>query len=297
MFKSYYFFTLFFTIVLLSSCVSKKKYSASQEQLDQYRSSLADCRESLDSTQQVYTTLNRDLQDENQKSQEKIVELQDRIKDLNETKTNLLSRLADLSVLSQASAENLKKTLESLDASQKYSMQLNERMRVKDSINLALVTNLKSSLANVNDEDVQVEVRKGVVYISLSDKMLFRSGSFAINKDAKDILSKIARILKDQDHLNILVEGHTDNVPIHTESIQDNWDLSVLRATSVVRTLEKDFDVDPARMTAGGRSEFIPKASNDTSEGKSMNRRTEIILLPDLDQFFSLISDSVSDNN
>lgn len=293
MLKPHYILALFLTVALMSSCVSKKKYSDSLSELDRYKSSLNDCRESIDSTHKAYALQQSELQDAYNKSQKEVADLQERIKDLNETKTTLLSRLSDLSVISQTSAENLRRTLESLDTQQKYSMKLNERMRVKDSLNLALVTNLKSSLANVNDEDVQIEVRKGVVYISLSDKMLFRSGSHVINKDAKNILSKIARILKDQESLNILVEGHTDTDPIATASIKDNWDLSVLRATSVVRMLQDDFDVDPTRMTAGGRSEYIPKASNDNSSGKSLNRRTEIILLPDLDQFFSLISDSV----
>ncbi len=292
MLRSQYILLLFLATILMSSCVSKKKYGESMSELDKHRIYLNDCRESLDSTKRAWALEKNQLETDYEKSQKELADLQARIKDLNETKTNLLHRLSDLSVISQTSAENLRRTLESLDAQQKYSMKLNERMRVKDSLNLALVTNLKSSLANVNDEDVQIEVREGVVYISLSDKMLFRSGSYVINQEAKNILSKIAKILKDQESLNILVEGHTDSDPIATAAIKDNWDLSVLRATSVVRMLQTDFDVDPKRMTAGGRSEFIPKASNDNSAGKSLNRRTEIILLPDLDQFFSLISQS-----
>ncbi|MCB0620131.1 MAG: OmpA family protein, partial [Saprospiraceae bacterium] len=128
----------------------------------------------------------------------------------------------------------------------------------KDSLNLALVTNLKRSLANVNDEDIQIEVKKGVVYVSLSDKMLFKSGSDQINSRAEEVLGKVAKVINDHKGIEILVEGHTDSVPIKNDRIRDNWDLSVLRATAVVRNLQTKHGVDPARMTAGGRSEYLP---------------------------------------
>ena len=153
---------------------------------------------------------------------------------------------------------------------------------------MALVLNLKRSLADVSDEDVQIEVKKGVVYVSLSDKMLFRSGSSVINSAAETVLSKVAKILNDYKEIEILIEGHTDNVPIATDKIADNWDLSVLRATAVARTLQKKYGVEPVRMIAGGRGEYLPKVANDSAPNRSLNRRTEIIITPKLDQFFNL---------
>ncbi len=285
--KPYYILSLLFALAITSSCVSKKKYAQSQSELEKYKSSLDDCYNKTDSIQNAYTAQAEALEN----SQAKIEKLKQHIASLEKNKTHLLDRLSSLSVISQSSVESLKSTLKTLNSQFKYTKKLNERMRVKDSLTLALVTNLKSSLANVNDEDVQIEVREGVVYISLSDKMLYRSGSYAINKQAKSVISKIAKILKDHKSLDILVEGHTDNVPISNSCIKDNWDLSVMRATSVVRLLQKEYEISPERMTAGGRSQYVPKASNETAEGRSLNRRTEIILLPNLDEFFGLVAE------
>ena len=149
--------------------------------------------------------------------------------------------------------------------------------------------NLKRSLDNINDEDINIEVIKGVVYVSISDKMLFKSGSATINTTTESVLGKIAKVVNDHKELDILVEGHTDNVPISNSCMSDNWDLSVKRATSVVRVLQKKYNVDPNRMTAGGRSEYAPKDSNESKTGLSTNRRTEIIITPKLDQFFELM--------
>lgn len=209
------------------------------------------------------------------------------------TNTNLLDRLADLSVINQSGAETIKKSLEALNEQNRYIKDLTASMQRKDSLNLQLVMNLKRSLADLNDEDVNIEVKKGVVYISLSDKMLFRSGSSDILPRAEEVLGKIAAVINDHKELDVLVEGHTDSVPIKTECLKDNWDLSVKRATSIVRVLQWRYDVNPERMTAGGRSQFIPKASNSTVEGRSQNRRTEIIILPKLDQFFQLLEPPV----
>lgn len=209
------------------------------------------------------------------------------------TNTNLLDRLADLSVINQSGAETIKKSLEALNEQNRYIKDLTASMQRKDSLNLQLVMNLKRSLADIDDEDVNIEVKKGVVYISLSDKMLFRSGSADILPRAEEVLGKIASVINDHTELDVLVEGHTDSVPIKTDCLKDNWDLSVKRATSVVRVLQWRYKVDPTRMTAGGRSQFIPKATNNTAEGRSLNRRTEIIILPKLDQFFQLLEPPV----
>ncbi len=220
---------------------------------------------------------------------------QDKIKGLNEqlqymktTNTDLLDRMSDLSIISKTGAESIKKSLEAINQQSGYIQELNKSINRKDSTNLALVMNLKRSLGNINDEDVTIEVKKGVVYVSLSDKMLFNSGSANVLPRAHEVLSKIAKVVNDHRQLDILVEGHTDNVPISNSCVVDNWDLSVKRATAVVRILQKQYNVAPSRMTAGGRSEYSPKTSNDSVASRSINRRTEIIILPKLDEFFEL---------
>jgi len=167
-------------------------------------------------------------------------------------------------------------------------------MTRRDSINLALGFKLKSVLKDgFNDEDIQVDVEKTVVYISIADKLLFRSGSATISSAAKDVLKKVADVVSAQPELEIMVEGYTDNKPISTAGIKDNWDLSVKRATSVVRMLQKDFSIDPTRLIAAGRSEYLPLETNDTVEGRARNRRTRIVLMPKLDQFFKLLESKI----
>ncbi|MGA0232942.1 MAG: OmpA/MotB family protein, partial [Saprospiraceae bacterium] len=171
-----------------------------------------------------------------------------------------------------------------------YIQMLQAAKSKADSINLALAVNLKGALANgIADEDVNVQVDKTAVFINLSDKMLYYSGSSNLTKRAKEVLGKVAQIIQDRPDLEVMVEGNTDNVPISTDAVQDNWDLSVKRATAVVRVLVDEFDVDPARIIAAGRSEYNPVASNDDAEGRSMNRRTRMIILPKLGQFYDLL--------
>ncbi|AYQ35674.1 OmpA family protein [Runella sp. SP2] len=219
----------------------------------------------------------------------KLKALEDELAYLKRTNTNLLDRLSDLSIVSKDGAESIKKSLDALNRQSSYIQDLNSNLRRKDSLNLALVMSLKRSLDNVNDEDVNIEVKKGVVYISLSDKMLFKYGSYEITPQAETVLSKIAKVVNDRKDFDILVEGHTDSVPYNSASVlEDNWDLSAKRATSVVRTLQKKYSVAPERMTAGGRGEYVPKVANDSSKNRSVNRRTEIVILPKLDQFFQM---------
>jgi chemotaxis protein MotB len=154
---------------------------------------------------------------------------------------------------------------------------------------MTLVMNLKGALANVQDDDVQIQVEKGIVMISLSDKMLFKSGSYDVSENAGNVLGKVAQVLNNQPELEILIEGHTDNVPIAKAGIRDNWDLSALRATSIARVLQNKYSINPKRITAGGKGEFNPLTSNDSAEGRSVNRRTRIIIMPQLDQFFKLL--------
>lgn len=276
--------------LFLSSCVSQKKYTASLNQTAALENQLNHCNDELKESKSKRLILESDLSNEQNKSQN----LNQQLEYFKSTNTNLLDQLSVLSVVSQSGAESIKKSLEALNEQNKYIKDLTSSMQKKDSINLALVMNLKRSLNNFDDEDISIEVKKGVVYVSISDKMLFRSGSYKVGTQAEEVLGKIAKIINDHKELDILVEGHTDNVPISTECMTDNWDLSAKRATSIVRLMQAKFAVDPARMTAGGRSEYIPKTSNETAKGKAINRRTEIIILPKLDQFFKLLEPPVS---
>lgn len=303
------FLLLFISVLLLSSCVSKKSFLSKQAELDAFR---VECDERTASITSENERLKREkialeaeirrLENELavartafQSEQSKTKTLESQVNDLRGTNASLLDRLADLSVVSQTGAESIKNSLAAISQQNKYIQDLTSTIQRKDSVNLNLVMNLKRSLADVNDEDVTVEVKKGVVYISLSDKMLFKSGSAEISPSADGVLAKIAKVVNDHAELDILVEGHTDNVPIKTASIKDNWDLSALRATAVVRMLQSKYNVKPERMTAGGRSEFVPKVSNDSAKNKAINRRTEIVILPKLDQFFQLAAPSTKE--
>ena len=155
---------------------------------------------------------------------------------------------------------------------------------------------LKGAIGNLDDQDIEIKVEKGVVFVNISDKLLFSSGSYAITQRAKEVLGKVATVVKNKPDFEFMVEGHTDNVPFKANSsIRDNWDLSVLRATAVVRVLQNDFGVAPSRMTAAGRSEYVPVTSNSSKEGKAQNRRTRIVVLPKLDQFYNMIEEGMKD--
>lgn len=280
---------VFAAVAMLASCNSKKRLAeikALQEARDKAVASLNDCDTRTADLRSQLSAKDTDLQGKDKQ----VTDLQAQIDYLKKTNTNLLDRMSDLSIVSKSGAESIKKSLETLNEQTKYTNNLNASIQRKDSLNLALVMSLKRSLDDINDQDVQVEVKKGVVYVSISDKLLFKSGSYDITPRAETVLGKVAKVVNDHKDLDILVEGHTDNVPIATSSIKDNWDLSALRATSVVRTLQSKFSVAPERLTAGGRSEFAPKDDNMTAPGRQQNRRTEIIITPKLDQFFNLLS-------
>jgi len=279
-------FYLVILAVLLSSCVSQKKFS-------DLENSAQICENNLKISQSERLVLEANLANETNR----VKKLEQQTEYFKSTNTNLLERLSDLSVVSKSGAESIKKSLEALNEQNKYIKDLTTSMQRKDSINLVLVMNLKRSLENFDDEDINIEVKKGVVYVSISDKMLFKSGSYRISERAEDVIGKIAKIINDHKELDILVEGHTDNVPISTNCMVDNWDLSAKRATSIVRLMQLKFDVQPGRMTAGGRSEYTPKASNETTKGRGTNRRTEIVILPKLDQFFELLEPPITNIN
>lgn len=283
----------------LSSCVSKKKFNELEANLAAQKSLLSQCEKRNQDLEAQLLEANRKLTDCNSKltaasaelntANVKIKGLEEQLDLLKRSNANLLDQMASLSVISKAGAESIKKSLDAINDQSSYIKELTKTMQYKDSVNLALVMNLKRSLKDFNDQDVNVEVKKGVVYISLSDNLLFKTASAVINSKADAVLSKIASILNDQKELDILIEGHTDNVPIANDCVNDNWDLSAKRATSVVRALQNKYKVAPERMTAGGRSQYVPKAGNDSASGRAQNRRTEIIVLPKLDQFFKLL--------
>jgi chemotaxis protein MotB len=223
--------------------------------------------------------------------EEQVGDLKEQVADYKKTRDRQVEQVGDLTVLSQAATENINKTLAQLEKKDKYIHLLQAAKTKADSINLVLSVNLKSVLKDgIEDQDVDIKVDKTVVFINLSDKMLYQSGSSNLTSKAKDVLGKIAKIIESKKDIEVMVEGYTDNVPIKSSCIDDNWDLSVKRATSVVRVLQKDYGVNPDKLIAAGRGEYNTLASNDTAEGRSTNRRTRIIIMPKLNQFYDLLN-------
>lgn len=268
--------------VLLSSCVSKKKYTEMETNYNQKSQELVDVKADLMKCQV------------DAESREALLNQQ--IEGLLKDKEQTLEYVDNLTVLSKSASESIKESIAQMGKKDEYIMHVQKAMNRKDSINLALGYQLKSVLSDgYNDTDIEVNVEKTVVYINISDKLLFKSGSATISSRAKEVLGKVAKVVAAQPTLEVMVEGYTDNKPISTAGIKDNWDLSVKRATSVIRVLQKDFEIAPERLVAAGRSEYKPVASNDTVEGRSKNRRTRIVLMPQLDQFFNLLEQPVSE--
>ncbi len=267
------------SIVLVSQgCVSKKEYGALQ-------TSYADLQ-----------TRNSDLNKKYQENQRELSSVNSRAKSLEEQlaseRSNLTALQAALDKCLTSTSQgnvNVSKLVDEINASNKYIQHLINTKNKSDSLNMVLTNNLTRSLSREELKDVDVQVLKGVVYISLSDNMLYKSGSYEISDQAGETLNKIAKIIKDYSDYDVLIEGNTDNVPITKTNIRNNWDLSALRASSVVQSLQNTYGVEPKRLTAGGRGEFNPVASNDTEAGKIKNRRTQIIITPKLDQFMELI--------
>lgn len=262
--------------VVLSSCVSQKKYAEMEDNFNKKNQELVDTK--------------ADLMKCRIEAEGKIAGLEQQVEDLKKDKEKTLEYVDNLTVLSKSASDNIKETLAQMSKKDEYIQHIQKAMTRKDSINLALGFKLKSVLKEgFNDEDIQVDVEKTVVYISIADKLLFKSGSAVISNQAKNVLSKVADVISAQPDLEVMVEGYTDNKPISTAGIKDNWDLSVKRSTSVIRVLQNDFNIEPERLIAAGRSEYKPLESNDTVEGRARNRRTRIVLMPKLDQFFDLL--------
>lgn len=264
--------------MLLTSCISQKKY-LELEDLQRNTKSLLD----------TATIKLNSCNEEKETALANLSSMQDQVRFLKSNNQDLINNLGNLTTLSQKGAENLEKSLESMKEKDLRIQNMQDAVTKKDSVTLALVTSLKGVLGNLSDDDIEINVEKGVVYVSISDKLLFNSGSYNVTQRAKEVLGKVAKVVNDKPEIEFMVEGHTDNVPIKIEGIEDNWDLSVKRATSVVRILQNDFDVKPERMTASGRSYYIPLYDNDSPSNRAKNRRTRIVVLPKLDQFYDLI--------
>lgn len=262
----------------LTSCVSKKKYQALQSQYDALSKDYAASQNSLNESRANGQTIDALLQEARATNA-----------DLRARYDALQGNLAQSLQQNAQGNVNISKLVDEINASNRYIKELVNAKSKSDSLNMVLTNNLTRSLSRDDLRDVDIKVLKGVVYISLSDNMLFQTGSYEISPRAMDILSKIAKIIKDYNSYDALVEGNTDNVPISRPNIRNNWDLSALRASSVVQVLQNRFGVNPSRLTAGGRGEYNPIADNTTDAGRQRNRRTEIIITPNLDQFMDLI--------
>ncbi|MBJ6369189.1 OmpA/MotB family protein [Snuella sedimenti] len=257
------------TIFLLSSCVSKKQFTDLE----------AKHKETQDLLNSATVKLNSCLEDR-ASATARAAALEEQVSDLRKANDNL-------TVLSAKGASNVEKTLESIKEKDLKISRLQDAITKKDSVTLALVTSLKREVG-INDPDIEVNVEKGVVFISIADKLLFKSGSYNVTSKAKDVLAKVAKVVNSKPDFECMVEGHTDNVPYRKEPLLDNWDLSVKRSTSIIRVLET-LDVNPSQLIAAGRSHYVPLVDNDTAENRSKNRRTRIVILPKIDQFYDMI--------
>jgi chemotaxis protein MotB len=271
---------------LTQSCVSNKKYAALQSDYNRSVDTNRNLKQSWQVTQQELAN-----------SRGQVQSLQDQIASAKSNAAALQDALNKCLAGNNQGNVNIAKLADQITASDKYIQHLVELKNKSDSLNQILTNNLTRSLSPDEAKDVNVKVLKGVVYISLSDNMLYKSGSYMISTTAGSILGKVAKIINDYSNYDVLVEGNTDNVPISQVNIRNNWDLSALRASSVVQSLQTTYNVDPKRLTAGGRGEYNPVADNSSDMGKSQNRRTEIIITPKLDQFMTLIGKPAPSGN
>ncbi|MGV8947051.1 MAG: OmpA/MotB family protein [Lutibacter sp.] len=266
--------------IFLSSCVSQKKYTEMENNYNKKSSELVDTKAELMKCRI--------------ESESRLSALNQQVADLKKDKEKTLEYVENLTVLSKSASDNIKETLTQMGKKDEYIKYIQKAITKRDSMNLALGFKLKSVLKDgFTDEDIQIDVEKTVVYISIADRLLFKSGSHVISNDAKRVLKKVADVIAAQPELEVMVEGYTDNKPISTSDMKDNWDLSVKRSTSVIRVLQNDFNIQPSRLIAAGRSEYLPLESNATVEGRARNRRTRIVLMPKLDQFFKLLESKV----
>ncbi len=267
-------------MLLLASCVSKKEYAALE----------AKQQETQDLLNSATVKLNKCLSDASA-ANARVETMKDQLADLRKANQDLIDTKGNLTTLTQKGADNLEKSLESLKEKDLKISRLQDALNKKDSVTLALVSSLKKEVG-INDPDIEVNVEKGVVFISIADKLLFKSGSYNVTDRAKEVLGKVATVINGKPNFEAMVESHTDNVPYSKPPLLDNWDLSVKRATSVVRVLES-LDVNPQKLIAAGRSYHVPLVENDTAANKAKNRRTRIIVLPKIDEFYEMIEEEM----
>lgn len=268
---------------ILTSCASTKELEAVKAEHEQTKEELL----------AVKTNLTKCLV-EKERYLEKSNLLEGTVDDLRKDKANSLEQVGDLTVLTKGANDNIKETLAQLSKKDKYINKIRAATSKKDSLNLVVAFHLKKELQQgIDDDDIQVNVEKTVVFISISDKLLFTSGSYKISEAASKVLGKVATVINGQKEMDVMIEGHTDDTPMSTAAVTDNWDLSVKRSTAIVRELQTKYSVAPSRMIAAGRSSYIPLVDNDTPENRSKNRRTKIIIMPRLNQFFKLLDQKV----
>lgn len=278
--------------LFLFSCVSQKKMRQAEAKYGELNGAYAELKEKYKACQDDQTDYKSKIAALNtQKSalESSNADLKNQIDYLKQNNNTVLNQLKDLSVVTGSQAESIRKSLENIGSKDIYIKDLQGSIARKDSLNMALVMNLKGAIGNLDDKDINIKVDKGVVYVDISDKLLFKSGAYDVTDRAKEVLGKVAKVLNAQPEIEFMVEGHTDSVAIKSPGINDNWDLSVKRATTVVRILQTTYGLDPKRMTAAGRGQYLPLADNATAEGRAANRRTRIVILPQLDQFFKLL--------
>lgn len=262
---------------LLTSCVSRKKFA------------MLEAKEKA--TQDLLNTATVKLNsclDEKEKLNTDNTSLTSQLEYLKKTNSDLMIMSKDMAVLSAKGSENLEKSLESLKEKDLKITRLQDALTKKDSVTLALVTSLKREVG-IDDPDININVEKGVVMISIADNLLFKSGSFEVNAKAKSVLAKVAKVINSKPDFECMVEGHTDNVPFKNAVLVDNWDLSVKRSTAIVRVLQNDLGVNPKQLIPAGRSSYVPLVANNTLANKAKNRRTRIIIMPKIDQFYDML--------
>ncbi|MBN8684497.1 MAG: OmpA family protein [Chitinophagales bacterium] len=294
---------LLLLLASLSSCVAKKKFTALQQELALSKTELAAANKDLGkcgvSLNEYMNRLSICEQERanalkgQQLYEDQILFLKSQLADCQNLRDKQLSQVGDLTKINKSANDNIRETLSQLERKDKYLNLLQAAKTRADSINLALAVNLTQMLRDgIEDRDIEIKVDKTVVFVNLSDKMLYQSGNATLTPRAQEVLDKIAQIVSARPELEVMVEGYTDNVPIKNSCMEDNWDLSVKRATAVVRALQKQYKVNPNRLIAAGRGEYNALASNDTEAGRATNRRTRIIILPKLDQFYDLLDPS-----
>lgn len=267
-------------MLILTSCVSKKDFMALETKQ----------KETQDLLNSATVKLNKCLTEE-AASTARLETMKEQLTDMRKSNQDLIDTQGNLTTLTQKGADNLEKSLESLQERDLKITRLQDALTKKDSVTLAIVSSLKKAVG-ISDPDIEINVEKGVVFISIADKLLFKSGSYNVTSRAKEVLAKVALVINSKPDFEAMVESHTDNVSFNKGVLIDNWDLSVKRATSVVRVLE-ELEVNPQQLIAAGRSSYVPLVANDTPENKAKNRRTRIVVLPKIDQFYAMVEEEM----